>query len=253
MNMSKRRAKKSKPHQRAAKIGVEKRKAAGTWIEHQKYARSRLPHEAVMRGSKKGALKVVQKYGEQALMKFARDWRLGHPSEPEQHLLGILAGLGYKETTRDENAFPHENGMDYFIREDPCGSYLLDTYFPVLRCAIEVDGKPTEWMDDQRLEFEVRRLREIRMRGISVLGLRAEALGDPVTIETITDFLLTDAPKPIDAPKVVADALDKICAAHLMPWPCWENIGSEDCTPISKTDIDVMAVYQPDQDEDMPF
>jgi hypothetical protein len=126
----------------------------------------------------------------------------------------------------------------------------LDTYFPVLRCAIEVDGKPTEWMDDQRLEFEVRRLREIRMRGISVLGLRAEALGDPVTIETITDFLLTDAPKPIDAPKVIADALDKICAAHLTQWPCWEHSWSEDCRPISKTDIDVMAIYQPDQDEE---
>ena len=247
------RKKKSKAHQRAAKIGVEKRKAAGTWIAHQKYARSRLPHEAVMRGSKKGALKVVQKYGEQALMKFAREWRLEHPSQPEQHLLGILEGLGYKETTRDENGIPHENGMEYFIREDPCGPYLLDTYFLVLRGAIEIDGKPADWMDDQRLEFEVRRLREIRMRGISVLGLRAEVLGDPVTIETITDFLLTDAPKPSDAPKVVADALDKICTVHLEPWPCPERFWSGDCKQISKSDHEVMVLYQPDQDEDMPF
>jgi hypothetical protein len=84
------RKKKSKAHQRAAKIGVEKRKAAGTWIAHQRYARSRLPHEAVMRGAKKGALKVVQKYGAQALMKFAREWRLEHPSRPEQALFDYL-------------------------------------------------------------------------------------------------------------------------------------------------------------------
>jgi hypothetical protein len=148
------RKKKSKAHQRAAKIGVEKRKAAGTWIAHQRYARSRLPHEAVMRGSKKGALKVVQKYGEQALMKFAREWRLEHPSQPEQRLLIILDRLGTRKPRATRTASHARNGLEYFIREDPCGPYLLDTYFLVLRGAIEIDGKPAEWMDDQRLEFE---------------------------------------------------------------------------------------------------
>jgi very-short-patch-repair endonuclease len=244
------RKKKSKAHQRAAKIGVEKRKAAGTWIAHQRYARSRLPHEAVMRGSKKGALKVVQKYGAQALMKFAREWRLEHPSRPEQALLIILDRLGYKETTRYEDGTPRDNGLEYFIREDPCGPYLLDTYFPVLRCAIEIDGKPAEWMDDQRLEFEIRRRREITAHGISFLSLRNETRSEMK--KKIKDFLL-GCDEHLDAPKVVADALDKICAAHLAPWPCPERFWSGDCKPISKSDHEVMVLYQPDQDEDMPF
>ena len=201
MSMSrKRKPKKSERHQRAARVGVAKRIAEGTWIAHQQYARSRLSHEAVLRGSKKGALKVVQKYGPQALMKFARNWRLDHPSEPERKLLHILSYLGYVATSRDEDGIPRENGMQYYIREDVCGSYLLDTYFLVLRCAIEVDGKPPEWFDDQRLAFEVQRLAAINAHGISVLQLRAETLDQPATLEKIKDFLCTEAQKPAPEP-----------------------------------------------------
>ena len=180
---------KSERHRKAALAGVEKRKMEGTWIAHQKYARSKLPHEAVMRGAKKGAAKVVSKYGENALIKFAREWRLKNPSEPERRLLEILTGLGYTETTRNEYGEPNADGSMVFIREDPCGSYLLDVYFPTYRCAIEVDGKPPEWMDDQRLDFELRRIRNIESRGIALMQIRAESLVGPRVVEEIEAFL----------------------------------------------------------------
>jgi len=229
----KNKAKKNKVKQRAARIGVEKRKADGTWIAHQKYARSRLPHEAVMRGSKKGALTVVQKYGERALMQFARNWRLDHPSEPERKLLHLLSSLGYIATSRDEDGMPRQNGMQYYLREDPCGNYLLDTYFPVLRCAVEVDGKPPEWMDDQRLDFELRRIQEIRAHGTSIIQIRAEHIDRPETLQRIKDFLLTDAPKPITLHPGSAGEILDVSSGH------WKAPGRYD------------RMY--DDDDDTPF
>ncbi len=102
----------------------------------------------------------------------ARQWRIKHPSQPEQWALGVLASRGLSHFERE-----WQFGDD--------GRYTLDLAWPEYKLGVEVDGHPRDWnpalLSDRRRR-QARKIASLESQGWTVLTI--DAAGDRETEAT---------------------------------------------------------------------
>lgn len=118
--------------------------------EYQKETRAQLPREACVAAGKAAYRKLIEQYGLEYAQTKAAEWRLEHPSNLEQIVMGWLEGV---EHTREAKIKPAEDRW-----------YFVD--FLIGKIAIEVNG---EWVHSQRQEKDTRKYQALAEAGYTVI------------------------------------------------------------------------------------
>jgi hypothetical protein len=114
--------------------------------EHQRMARSKVSSASCARNGAKGARATIAKHGFEKFFASWRKWKLEHPSQPEQVIIGILARLNvtYEREWRLEPSF-----------------LTLDFYLPTLRKGIEFHGRIHGQLKQEQREQNDAKKREL--------------------------------------------------------------------------------------------
>ena len=166
--------------QAARKGGLAR--AAQFTPEYQQWARGHVSPESCAANGRKGFRATAERHGVERAHERAREYRLAHPSAPEQLLmrrlldLGLLPGRDYQREYQEPFAGPH--------------GYCLDFAFLTSGKAVEVDGQGRLYsLHPERRGREAQRLRDLEEIGWQVLVLTDEELASPDVTERLVIFL----------------------------------------------------------------
>ncbi len=95
--------------------------------EYQRWAQSHRSTESLREAGRLGYAETARRYGADFADRFAAQWRLDNPTQPERRMMELLGELGFQE------------GRDY-EREAQVGGRRVDFAFHERKVAIEVYG-----------------------------------------------------------------------------------------------------------------
>ncbi len=109
--------------------------------EYQRWAQSHRSRESLQEAGKLGYAETARRYGPDFADRFAAQWRLDNPTQPEKRMMELLRELGFEE------------GRDY-EREAQVGNRRVDFAFHDRQLAIEVYGGVHEQRFRERFNLE---------------------------------------------------------------------------------------------------
>lgn len=157
--------------------------------DYQREIRGHVSSAACRANGAKGAAATLERHGYEFLHRKVVEYRLAHPSQPEQQMMAVLDGLGY---TYEREFHPFSEGPHQYATLD----FFLQG-FGRLGKGILVNGKvhdgsPLFNPDGQRPAREAERLAAIQDAGIPALVIDAADLADPERVaQQVRRFLTT--------------------------------------------------------------